>query len=277
MKTKIWELDTKGYVSIDYPEEVRLAVLKAAKSWKHFCELPILIKKDLPYSNSSAGVGYELKDGSGVKGDKKENFDLALSANDWIEKNIHSIKSPEVSTFLTNSSFLVQLIRPMVFDFAKQVENEFGIEGFLEEVKNGSDVFFIRFIHYFGNREISDETASAHIDQGGFTLHLYESDPGLECLTYDKKWISMPVGDKETVIIPSAQLQLRSGGKLRALAHRVVATKKTAEDGRYSAVCFVQLKNTPKYNKEKWGRLQEMEPGFNYDLTSGDIGKYFKI
>ncbi len=86
----------------------------------------------------------------------------------------------------------------------------------------------------------------------------------------------MPVSESRTVIIPAMQLQLRSKGKLRALWHRVVATPETAKAGRYSAVCFVQLKNTSKYDKEKWGRLQEMEEGFNYNMSPQEFAKFFK-
>jgi len=59
----------------------------------------------------------------------------------------------------------------------------------------------------------------------------------------------MPVSESQTVIIPGMQMQLRSSGDLRALWHRVVATPKTAELGRYSAVSFIQFKDTPKYDK----------------------------
>jgi len=44
--------------------------------------------------------------------------------------------------------------------------------------------FFVRFIHYPPQKSSGKVTAQAHPDQSGFTLHLFESDPGLECLTY---------------------------------------------------------------------------------------------
>ena len=81
---------------------------------------------------------------------------------------------------------------------------------------------------------------------------------------------------EDMFIIPSAQLQVRSEGKLRAVTHRVVANQKTAVGGRYSAVCFIKLKDTPGYDKERWGRLQEMEPGFNYALSHEEFRKFFK-
>jgi isopenicillin N synthase-like dioxygenase len=86
----------------------------------------------------------------------------------------------------------------------------------------------------------------------------------------------MPVSEGETVIIPDMQMQLRSNGELRALCHRVVATPETAKNGRYSAVCFVQFVRTKKYDKDKGGRLQEKEPGFNYKMPPGEFEMMFK-
>jgi isopenicillin N synthase-like dioxygenase len=269
---KIQDLETKGFMGVSYLPPLRRAVSSAVESWKAFCSLPENIKKQIPYSNKGAGVGYEMKDGSGSKGDKKENFDVALGGKEWLLDNAN----PEALEFVRDAVSLVGVIKPFILEFAEQVEAAFGIQGLSQEVDESEDAFFVRFIHYVGDREEGEETANAHVDQSGFSLHLFESDPGLQCLTSDHKWIDMPVSKEETIIIPSMQLQLRSEGKLKALAHRVVATRETAKKGRYSAVCFVQLKKTPKYDKEKWGRLQEMAPGFNYKIPHKEFKKYFK-
>jgi isopenicillin N synthase-like dioxygenase len=273
----IGDLKTKGFVTISYPREVRQAVQKAFESWKIFTQLPEAIKKSLSYSNAADGVGYEFKDGSGTKGDKKENFDITEAGKVWLTDNIQSIHAPETVTFIDQAVTLVELIRPIVKEFARQVETEYGVDGLTQEVEKSDVAFFVRFIHYFGDRELGDETASAHTDQSGFTLHLFESHPGLQCLTYDGKWVDMPVSEGETVIIPAMQLQYRSRGGLKALCHRVVATPTSAKEGRYSAVCFVQLSQTPKYDKEKNGRLQEKTPGFNYSMSQDSFSKLFKI
>jgi isopenicillin N synthase-like dioxygenase len=165
-------------------------------------------------------------------------------------------------------------MQPTIIRFAEMVGDEYHLQGFADEVRVSE--FFVRFIHYFENRVVGDETATAHVDQSGFTFHLFESAPGLQCLTKEYAWIDMPVSEGETVVIPAMQLQLRSKGELEALFHRVVATEETAATGRYSAVCFVQLKNTPKYDKETHGRLQEKEPGFNYGMPSTEFAKLFK-
>lgn len=273
---KIRDLQDKGFVVWPYPAELRAAVNQAVVAWKAFCALPTDVKKGLPYSNNADGVGYELKLGEGKNADRKENFDVTTAGLAWLEKHADAIQASAALDFIRIATSLPALLKPLVVEFAQMSEKEFGISGFEDEVVSGEDAFFIRFIHYFGDRALGEETASAHVDQSGFTPHLFESAPGLQCLTYDGKWIDMPVSEGETVIIPSMQMQLRSDGKLRALCHRVIATPETADAGRYSAVCFVQLKKTPKYNKDVGGRLQEKEPGFNYDMPHGEFEKLFK-
>lgn len=275
MNTSINDLKTKGFVALPYPADLRLVVNKTIVSWKSFCALPAEVKSRLRYSNKSAGAGYELKDGSGNKGDRKENFDMALSGKSWLESQMGDIKNPITLEFIENATALVGILKPTILNFAKQSEKAFHLEGFSKEVEQSEGEFFVRFIHYFGDRKIDEEIATAHADQSGFTLHLFESAPGLQCLTYDGIWIDMPVSEGETVIIPAMQMQLRSKGNLKALCHRVIATSETAEEGRYSAVCFVQLKNTAKYNKDRHGRLQEKVPGFNYKMPEGEFAKLF--
>lgn len=271
----IKNLKTDGFVSISYPNDLRMVVNKAIKSWKEFCKLETSLKQSLPYSNGADGVGYEFKDGSGNKGDRKENFDLTLSGNNWLKENIKSIDSKAVIEFIEDGLNLVSLAEPLILDFAKEVEREFSLAGFSEEVSLSRNNFFFRFIHYFPNSPVGVETATAHVDQSGFTLHLFESDKGLECLDFKGNWVPMPVSENQTVIINSMQLQLRSKGELKALAHRVISNKETEEKGRYSLVCFVQLKNTPKYNKNKFGRLQEKDAGFNYKMSFDEFKQMF--
>lgn len=276
MNTNIQDLKTKGFVSLSYPAPLRKAVDEAVEAWKKFCALDAETKKGLPYSNNSAGVGYELKDGTGPKGDKKENLDVALEGKEWLRANAGKIGNPIALDFIEKSTVLVGIIKPIILDFAAQAEKAFGLKDFVKEVDESEDAFSVRFIHYFGDRKEGDEIASAHADQSGFTLHIFESDAGLQCMTFEKEWIDMPVSEGETVIIPSMQMQLRSQGELKALCHRVIATEKTARTGRFSAVCFVQLKKTPKYDKDRCGRLQEKEPGFNYTLSHEEFSRFFK-
>ncbi|MEK7645290.1 MAG: 2OG-Fe(II) oxygenase family protein [Patescibacteria group bacterium] len=272
----IENLATTGFVSMKYPPQLRAAVEKAVASWQEFCALPTEVKRGLPYSNNADGVGYELKDGVGNKADHKENFDVTTGSKRWLTENAGKVKNAVALCFIEDASALVALTKPLIVEFARQAEEAFALPDFTKEVEQGEDAYFIRFIHYFGDRTVGEEIASAHADQSGFTPHLYESAAGLQCLTREKQWIDMPVSADETVIIPSMQMQLRSSGQLKATCHRVVATAQTAKEGRYSAVCFVQLKKTPKYDKERCGRLQEKAPGFNYEMPKEDFEGLFR-
>jgi isopenicillin N synthase-like dioxygenase len=272
----IEQLKTQGFVIVPYLPPLRRAVESTVASWKAFCALPAEVKNKLPYSNNADGVGYEMKDGSGPKGDRKENFDLTLAGKQWLLDAGEKAQNPAALEFVRDAVSLVSHLKPLVLQFAREAEREFGIAGFEAEVDGSEDAFFVRFIHNFEGGMPGEEITTAHTDQSGFTPHLFESSPGLRCLTRGGKWIEMPVSVGETVIIPSMQMQLRSGGKLKALCHRVVATDITAREGRYSAVCFVQLKHTPKYDKARHGRLQEKTPGFNYEMPEAAFADLFK-
>jgi isopenicillin N synthase-like dioxygenase len=279
MNTSLNDLQTKGFVSVAYPADLKLAVAEAQKYWEAFCALPDEVKRNFPYSNSAAGVGYEDKRISGNSEDLKENFDLTSGDITWLEEQAATINNEVITSFIKAACKVAELIIPSIISFAKDVEQAFAIEGFEAEVAESKHAYFIRFIHYFPAAKEKQETAEAHTDQSGMTPHLFSSDSGLECLTQEMEWVPMPVSHGEMVIIPSMQLQLRSKGQLKATVHRVVSTPETIKNGRYSAVCFVQFKDTPKYDKSKGGRLQEAhknELGFNYRLPHEEFSKLFK-
>lgn len=267
----------EGFVEIEYPERLRVAVLEMEQSWRNFCALPEETKTLFPYSKESAGVGYELKNKKGDQLDLKENFNFTLEQANWLMDSAINLGIKELIHLVDKCKAVAIEIQSEIASFSKEVEEQFGIKGFNQEVVDSKNIYYIRLIHYFGNRQVGDETATSHVDKSGFTFHLYEDTPGLQRLTYERNWMDLPVSDGFTQIIPNMQLQYKTEGKLKATCHRVVATKKSSEAGRFSAVCFVMLKNTPRYNKESAGRLQEREPGFNYTQSHEDFSKFFKI
>ena len=224
----IGNLKENGFVTLSYPKELRDSVEETIDSWHRFCVLPAGIRQKLPYSSSSDGVGYELKEGVGVNADRKENFDITVGGKKWLRENGHLVDGA-VSEFVEKATNLVDRVKPTILDFARQSEKAFGLKGFYEEVAKSEDAFFFRFIHYFGDRTPGQEIAAPHADQSGFTLHLYESAPGLQRLTYANRWVEMPVSDGQTVIIPAMQMQLRSESKLKASIEQAVASQKRSE------------------------------------------------
>lgn len=266
----------EGFVKTKYPKRLLRAVLSMEKSWRTFCTLPEETKIIFPYSKESAGVGYELKNKQGDTLDLKENFNFTLKQYQWLLDSASNANVPEFLDLIEKCKLVATEIQPEIDSFSKDVENEFGIAKFRKEVAESKDIYYIRLIHYFGDREVGDEIATAHTDKSGFTLHLYENTSGLQRLTYGGDWVNLPISSGHTQIIPNMQLQYKTRGELKATCHRVVATKESSKNGRFSAVCFVMLKNTPRYNKELSGRLQEKMSGFNYTQSHNSFSKLFK-
>ena len=144
------DLKTKGFFDLQYPSSLRAKVSQVAMAWKEFYMLPTDIKKGLPYSNTADGVGYELKDGLGDKADRKENFDVTTAGKTWLETEIKNIHNQKALEFVKEATALVGLLKPTILDFARQAEQVFGLEGFVDEVNASEDSYFVRFIHYFG-------------------------------------------------------------------------------------------------------------------------------
>lgn len=270
-------LGSKGVVNIAYPQLLRPKVEVAMESWKQFCTLPRAVRNLFPYHpGNGMGVGYEIKETPGSTLDLKEDFHLTLAARDWLIRQAYLCEDSIILRFVLDAEALIDAMRREVEAFAMMVETELGLPGFTSDVVTNAGNWYIRFLHYFGDRNVGDEIATAHADKSAFTLHLYESHPGLQRLTHEGDWVDMPVSEGETAIIPGMRLQYRSKNYIKATYHRVVATADSANEGRFSAVCFVHPANTPVYDKERAGRLQEFSPGFNYDMPWEKFQKLFR-
>ena len=272
------KLITDGKVYVPYPQALRVAVAEAMEAWMRFCDLPEDIRIQFPYETDGvvSGNGYELKTASGKTLDQKEDFHLRENAGAVLMDHARRIASPDIERFIESALALPKLIAPVLAEFATDVERRFDVPGFADDVAASTPNLLVRFLHYFGNDAPGQEIASPHIDKGGFTLHLYESDEGVEQLTEDGRWISVPLSHQQTVILPAIGLQHTLHSQVKALCHRVVATPESAIRGRYSAVCFVDFRNNRHYDKARFGRLQDQVPGFNYTIPWEDFDDLFK-
>lgn len=261
----IEDLKTKGLVSIPYPNEVRPVIERSIQSWREFCALSTGIKSKFTYINDA---GFEIKEEEGRTKDLKENFHVFISELPRLQRIADEVNTDASFEFIKSVKELISIIEPTILDFADELERKFGIKNARQEVLDNKQNWTVRFLHYFGDRDNGEVTASPHIDKGGFTLHLFETDHGLQYLDRETRhWLPMPVGKDETVIISGFMLQNLSENNLKALCHKVVANERTSTEGRFSAVLFVEFENALVYNKDKFGRLQNFEAGFNYDIS----------
>lgn len=277
-----------GYAEAQYPKYMRDIVQQVAKAWDDFCALPREIRKQFPYNSDSMGSGYELKETVGENLDQKANFDVSLGHASWLRETARTIGNEVITSFVEGALSVLENLRPVILDFAETVENEACVEGLLQEVRDGHDLWFLRFIDYPAGKKSGEVMATPHVDQSGFTLHLFESVEGLQRYdqepptpytpekTYQRGWGFVGGRRGITMISVNMQLQLRSQGRLKALCHRVITTNNAPEKGRRSAVCFVGFKNTPKYDKKRHGRLQEFPVGFNYDMPIEQFADLFE-
>ena len=81
--------------------------------------------------------------------------------------------------------------------------------------------FTLRFLHYTNN--VKDEIIAAqHFDRGLFTLHLYESHPGLQFLNLDMEWKDAPIKIGKTVVFNAYRGERLANSELQKTWHRVI-------------------------------------------------------
>ncbi len=270
------ELATHGRAYVRYPEPLRKAVEDAVGAWRAFYALPVEQKRRCLYDpdTKTSGNGYEWKGVGSV--DLKENFHLRVSVRDGLLRRA-ALADPALGpAFVEKALQIPEYMAPLIEKYARTAEQDFSIPGFLDDVMSKREDWLFRFLHYFGDRTPGDEFAAPHNDKGGFTLHLYESHPGVERLTFgEKEWVPMDLPRGETVIIAANGLQNRSKGALQAVSHRVVANEETAKTGRDAAVCFFNFANMRFFNKKEFGPQQDFPPGFFYGMPHEEYDRYF--
>lgn len=278
--TTEWGLDSvsslafPGLIQLSYPDKVREKVKLAVQSWKMFCSLSQEEKEAFTFVEDAHGdgVGYELKADKSKQIDLKENFHVTLFQHTRLAQIGQGHRLP----FLDDAKAIFDALEPLIREVTQAIENEYQLEGLVDDVMKHKEYWILRYLHYFGDQAEGALLAAPHADKGAFTLHLFESDPGLEYYSLDRReWQALPVSEKQTVIISGLQLQQLSKGILKGLYHRVVATETTARLGRFSMVFFVALQNSPMYNKKRHDSVQTQAVGFNYDLLHEAFAKFF--
>lgn len=254
------QTEMNNIISVSYNEEELYNVKSLYKSWLDFLALSLEQKKILDYEG---GVGYETKN-AGLDSntfDFKDNMHITM---DYIKSGkldsheFYDLKESSAKVLNQTIDLINRSIVKLFPDSSDQI---------LLDI----DDLVIRLLYYPPQK--NKILASAHIDKGLATLHLLETRPGFQYMNQDKEWQDITLSDNKGVFFVGFQGQYISDNKVKALPHRVVSTNEN--DGRHSIVIFCDYGRTEKYNKQDFGRLADMEPGSNFDLSLQDLKKRF--
>lgn len=255
---------------VAYPQKLQIIVGRAVTAWRRFIALPPEAKRMTPYIKDHRGtVGYGAS-GTGVTTiDRKETFEVTLGSIDQLPVTAGN------KDLLRASTRLLTAVKPMVSTLATELEADLypGLHG---SVVADQPNWYLRYLHYFGDVLPGSVMAMPHIDKSLITLHLHESDQGLQYLDpADLVWKSMPMCFDSTAVISGIQLQRLTSGATVAACHQVIANHATAVNGRIAIVLFIQDPRGPFYNKAENGSLADGEPGSNYNMSKEKLNRLF--
>lgn len=259
---------TAGFVKVPYPQELAEAVSTAMASWQAFCRLSQTDKLLFSTNDRVEDYGYMLRQDKGTKVDRKELFHVNL--RDLQSLSEISKDFGDAQQFIQSCSRLITCIQPLIFDFVRSVECDYGLVGFERLVKTSVPNWTFRFLHYFGG----DTLAHSHTDRGGFTLHLAETSGGGECLGFDAIWRPWPLSGTQTIIFPGMLLQHLSKGLIKALAHRVIGNEASIKQSRFALVAFIDFEHTKRFNDAEH-RTQDFAEGSTYSMPFREFDQYF--
>lgn len=272
--TEQLSLTHDGVEMVDYPTTIKQHVAEAATVWQKFLALPDSTKQRYAALSLQSGTGYEKK-GSGEREsrDIKENFDITRTS--LADLKAMSEHDATTAHFINTASKLFDALEQLIIAQGTNIEQSYAVEGFADEARASASSAFVRFLHY-PPIPAGTVIGEPHVDHSGYTFHLYESTGGCERLDLiTREWLPMPVAKHQAAMFASMQTQLYSRGKIKGLCHRILANSITAQVGRDAIVSFIPLITTPRYDRATRGRLQEMTPGFNYDLDPSVFRTYF--
>jgi hypothetical protein len=246
---------------VEYPPELK-DLIGQMEPWREFSALPDDLKKCFEYPRHQRDIdpGYKARSSS-AGFDDKEFFHYILA-------NQILIGRYDLGDLVRENPFLSSF-----FDYARRVHEastELAMdvaESLIEEVPEiestlvaGLRATTLRFLHYYPQNQTDQVLAAQHFDRSGFTLHLFESHPGLQVLNFDGEWQDMDVEEGKALVLVGYQLEGMSKGRLQNTWHRVrrVDDSNGPIEHRYSAVLFTSLVNGPSYT----GRAQDEVPEY---------------
>lgn len=265
MNTTVQTLIGKGFINVTYSNNLKQATSRLLRAWEEFLKLPFELKNTLQYSNN---WGYERKQDPGKTNDLKEDFHISrIYAENLTSASNPVFKELALASLGTFNS-IEDALKPILQDLEEIVP------GITEEILQNHNDLILRLLWY--PPQETETLAVAHVDKGSSTMHLVETNGGLQYLDLQsKKWKDVELEVGYGVFFPGFQGQFVSENVLTGLWHRVVNTEQAKTEGRISIVLFQDLKSKNKYNKEFWGRTQDLPEGYNYRMPFDVVKQHF--
>lgn len=245
------------FVDIDYPEHLT-KLIGNAQPWRAFCALPEEVKKHYEFMShqEDADPGYRLRKRSEGREDKEyfhiyPNMPQMISA-DGLDTEVAGNEA--LKTFFDYSVRVQEAANTFALEIGRELGKE--IPELAKLVETGKIRSVLRLLHYTDTEDI---IAAQHFDRSLYTLHLYESGPGLEFLDWNMRWKSAPIGQGKTVVFSGYRGEAISDGKLQKTWHRVV--RRDDAPDRYSMVLFVWTDAISQYDRN--ARSQDMTPSYS--------------
>lgn len=263
-------IHSHGFTFLKYPRNIRGISLDLANAWKG-----VYLQKHV---NRLAEI-FPLTPQGGVEPNKEGRADEKITFHitpDYEWAHIPSLTKAEIY-FLHRAKTMLECMDPMIKEFVDRMSDASGVD--LHPKFHPADLRpTIRTLHYFPTN--NQLLAKAHIDKGPATIHLYDSLPGLQCL-WGGKWKSMHFDTNHAAAFPGGIVQYYTECAIKALWHRVIATKKTQKVGRDSIVLFLDSKAEDRiiYNKCDFGSAQDAfgKPGDTYLMRFDEYAKFFEL
>lgn len=250
------------FAEVKYPAGLS-ELMTHTKVWRAFCDLPLSLKERFVYPEHESvwDLGYKMRKRSLGREDKEYFHYTPKNVEFLSHYKLTGLVSENktVANFFSFGDALYRATRDLALEIGRDLGKH--LPTLPEELEKGKDMLTLRFLHYTPEKADDLSLADAHFDRSGFTLHLYESHPGLQLLDWNLQWKDASIREGSTVMFTGYQLELLSKGVLQKTWHRVVRKKEAlGNDSRVSVVLFVPFVDTPTYPKE--ARAQDQIPSY---------------
>ncbi|CAG8449384.1 205_t:CDS:2 [Scutellospora calospora] len=187
-------------------------------------------------------------------GDFKESFNFGKIHNGKAVQELPLIFEEnliELESFIKSCHGLCMKIL-QAFAIALEInETEGGRYWFEKKHRYEETVDILRILHYPPIYQVGSEDirAGSHSDYGSLTILFQKDIGGLEVLSTDMNWISVPVFPDCVLINIGDLLEFWSQGLFKSTKHRVVCRKETLNLDRYSIAYFCHAENDVRLDR----------------------------